>query len=110
MFSIADGDVTAGRIGFVLSMRRAVAMALGRKTGGRRKGTPNRLPGEVREMVLKALDKVGGADYLAQQAQENPSAFMSLISKCLPRAVSVGGPTSIRVVTGIDPDLGEPGS
>ena len=38
------------------------------KTGGRQAGTPNKLSADVRAMVLAALDRAGGEDYLVQQA------------------------------------------
>lgn len=36
------------------------------KTGGRQKGTPNKLSGDVKAMVLAALDEAGGVAYLLQ--------------------------------------------
>lgn len=57
------------------------------KYGGRKKGVPNKLSGDVRAMVLSALDRAGGEDYLATQAAENPNAFMSLVGKTLPREI-----------------------
>ena len=61
----------------------------GEHRGGRKKGTPNKYTMDVRLMILKALDKVGGVDYLQGQAHENPAAFMSLIGKTLPKDVNV---------------------
>ena len=43
------------------------------KTGGREKGTPNKISGALREMILGALDDAGGQAYLMRQAQENPA-------------------------------------
>ncbi len=51
------------------------------KTGGRRKGTPNRVTRELRQMIRDALEELGGQDYLTRQAHENPVAFMALIGK-----------------------------
>jgi hypothetical protein len=60
-------------------------MAIGKKTGGgSRKGVPNKTTGAVKEMILAALDSVGGAEYLAERARANPSAFMTLVGKVLP--------------------------
>src|SRR5262245_57876755 len=56
----------------------------GERRGGRARGTPNKLSGSVREMILAALEDVGGAQYLAAQAIENPAAFMTLLGKILP--------------------------
>lgn len=51
---------------------------------GRPKGTVNKVTGEIREMIVQALDKAGGADYLYEQSIENPVAFMTLVGKVLP--------------------------
>ena len=73
-------------------------MALGHKTGGRQKGTPNKVTRELKEMILGALDDAGGQEYLAQQAKESPAAFMTLVGKVLPLKVagSTGGAIVIR--------------
>lgn len=55
---------------------------------GRRKGVPNKTTGAVKEMVLAALEGVGGIAYLQQQAAENPTAFLTLVGKVLPLQVS----------------------
>lgn len=73
------------------------------KTGGRKKGTPNKLSGDVRAMVLAALDEAGGTKYLLEQAASNPSAFMTLVGKVLPKEVTGANgkdlfPTSIQIV------------
>lgn len=39
-------------------------------------------------MVLAALTDVGGREYLARQALENPGPFLTLIGKVLPLQVS----------------------
>jgi len=35
-------------------------------------------------MILGALDDAGGQQYLARQAEQNPTAFMTLLGKVLP--------------------------
>lgn len=72
-------------------------MAKGRKTGGRTKGTPNKVTGEVREMILGALDEAGGQDYLLEQARSNPQAFLTLVGKTLPKDVNLGGGLKLEV-------------
>jgi hypothetical protein len=70
--------------------------------GGKRKGA-GRKPGatdtvkNLREMILVALDRAGGIDYLRQQATETPTAFLSLIGKVLPlqHEGADGGPISL---------------
>lgn len=64
-------------------------MARGAKTGGRQKGTPNRITGDLRAMVEGALSDVGGQAYLAEQARENPAAFLNLVGKCMPKDIQV---------------------
>ena len=58
------------------------------KIGGRAKGTPNKVTATLKDMILKALDQAGGQQYLAQQAVENPTAFLTLIGKVLPMQVT----------------------
>jgi hypothetical protein len=58
------------------------------KSGGRKKGTPNKVTGAVKDMVLEALAGVGGVKYLKQQAQDNPTAFLTLVGKVIPTQVS----------------------
>jgi hypothetical protein len=70
-------------------------MSKGQKTGGgSRRGVPNKLSGDVKAMILLALDAVGGAEYLRRQAEKNPVAFMSLLGKLLPTQMTGkdGGP------------------
>jgi hypothetical protein len=67
-------------------------MPKGRKTGGRAKGTPNKVTGALREMVLAALEAAGGVEYLARQAEQNPAAFLTLLGKVLP--LTVQGPAT----------------
>lgn len=63
-------------------------MATRAKTGGRARGTPNKISGELKAMILGALDECGGQAYFIQQAKENPVAFMTLIGKILPSELS----------------------
>ena len=56
--------------------------------GGSRKGKPNKVTKELKEMILNALDKAGGEDYLIEQAEKSPAAFMTLIGKVLPMQVT----------------------
>lgn len=78
-----------------------------RKGGGRPKGVPNKNSGLVKDMILQALDKAGGADYLAQQAIDNPGPFMTLVGKVLPTQITGdgGGPISLVSISHKDADL-----
>jgi hypothetical protein len=72
-----------------------------RTGGGSRKGRPNKITAAVKDMIVSALNEVGGVEYLVRQAEENPSAFMTLVGKVLPLQLT-GGPNGeaiqIRVV------------
>ncbi len=57
------------------------------KTGGRKAGTPNKLNATVKQAIEAAFDKVGGADYLARMAEDQPAAFMTLLGKVIPTQV-----------------------
>lgn len=75
----------------------------GERRGGRQKGTPNKLSADVKAMVLEALDKAGGANYLFAQAHANPTAFMTLVGKVLPMQVQgdANAPLTIKIVRGL---------
>lgn len=63
-------------------------MAIGKKTGGRTKGTPNKTTAQVKEAILRAFEKVGGASYLEKVAQEDPKTFCTLLGRVLPTEIS----------------------
>jgi hypothetical protein len=60
----------------------------GERRGGRPKGTPNKMTAAVKDMILAALQGVGGIDYLKEQAGKNPAAFLTLVGKVLPLQVT----------------------
>lgn len=63
----------------------------GNRGKGRPKGAKNKLTRDVRGMILGALDQAGGEAYLLEQARENPTAFMTLLGKVLPKEMEVTG-------------------
>jgi hypothetical protein len=66
---------------------------------GRKKGVPNRVTADVKQMVLTALKRAGGAQYLEEQAHKNPVAFMSLVGRVLPLQVrDPGGPILLEEI------------
>jgi hypothetical protein len=73
-------------------------MAKGKKTGGRQAGTPNKVTGELKAMILQALENAGGVDYLQKQANESPTAFLSLVGKVLPLQVGADGQSLKKLV------------
>ena len=54
------------------------------KTGGRKKGTVNRLTRTIKEGIEAAFDEVGGESYLVRVAREDPKTFCGLLGKLLP--------------------------
>lgn len=69
---------------------------------GRKKGTTNVVNKALKDMILGALDDNGGQAYLASQARENPSAFLTLIGKVLPVTLQGGGENGEIVVRWAD--------
>lgn len=72
-------------------------MAKGVKTGGRKKGTPNAQTKELSQMILGALDRLGGEDWLLKSAKEDPACFISLVGKMLPKDIRLGGGLKLQV-------------
>lgn len=72
---------------------------------GRPKGAQNKLTKTVKQAIEAAFDQVGGADYLARMAEQQPAAFLTLIGKVLPMQVehsnpdgSLKAPTTIQII------------
>lgn len=59
------------------------------KTGGRKKGSVNKISSSVKDMLLGALDDVGGQEYFRNLALENPVAFASLIKHITPQETKI---------------------
>lgn len=65
---------------------------------GRPKGAKNKISGDIKEMILKALDKAGGEDYLLKQAlADNPAPFLALVGKVLPLQLTGEGGGAIII-------------
>lgn len=52
---------------------------------GRRKGSKNKITATVKEAIEIAFNDVGGAKYLADMANKQPVAFMTLLGKVIPQ-------------------------
>lgn len=61
-----------------------------RPGAGRPKGSLDKGNALIREMIVDALNGVGGVDYLQAKAQTHPQAFMALIGKVMPVQVEGG--------------------
>jgi hypothetical protein len=61
--------------------------------GGSRKGKPNKVTAELKDMILEALSSAGGVDYLTERANDprTASAFLTLVGKTLPMTVKGPG-------------------
>jgi hypothetical protein len=66
---------------------------------GRPKGTPNKVTGEVKQMILEALAGAGGVEYLIAKAETHPGPFLALVGKVLP--LQVQGDPDNPLLTGI---------
>ncbi len=67
---------------------------------GRQKGVPNKVNSDIKAMILAALDRAGGADYLLAQSESNATAFLTLVGKVLP--MTVAGDTTAPLVLRIE--------
>lgn len=56
----------------------------------------------LKEMILGALDKAGGEDYLLNQAEQNPNAFLALIGKVLPTTLAGDPANPLQAVVTIE--------
>jgi hypothetical protein len=73
-----------------------------RNRAGRPKGAKNKLPQKLKEAVLLAAERAGGkaglVGYLKQQAEEEPSAFLTLLGKILPAELKMDGQVTGELV------------
>lgn len=69
------------------------------------KGQQNKVTGDIKAMILAALDRKGGAAYLEEQAGANPSAFLTLLGRILPPAQAA---PSVNVSVGVGLVCDEP--
>lgn len=80
-------------------------MAAGRKTGGRKKGTPNKLAGDVRANVLAVFEKLGGVDAMVKWAQQKPTDYYLIYSKLLPKDVNLDATVRLEDIVAGGDDL-----
>ena len=81
-------------------------MAKDFKTGGRLKGTPNKITRAFREAVQVAYDSIGGDAAFAAWARENPTEFYKIAARLIPHQVNIddrGPPVLNFVFAGEDP-------
>lgn len=84
-------------------------MAKGKKTGGRQKGSANKITTSVKEALIEAFRLRGGVPALKAWADENPTAFYGLWGRMLPQEhdVTSNGQTLEALVSGSRRDTAE---
>lgn len=78
--------------------------------GGSRKGVPNKVTGELKAMILEALDKAGGVNYLLDCAlnEKTQGAFLSLIGKVLPMTIAGDQANPLQAIVRIERVIVDP--
>lgn len=73
-------------------------MAKGKKTGGRKAGTQNKLSLTVKAAVLEVFNNLGGVEQMGVWAAENPTEFYKIAARLIPTEVvgSEGGPLVVK--------------
>lgn len=69
-----------------------------RKSGGRLRGTPNRLTGAFREAVLHVYNSLGGHNAFLEWARENPSEYYRIAARLIPVELRSGEDRVINVI------------
>ena len=77
---------------------------------GRKKGVPNKATGELKAMILEALDKAGGVNYLLDCAlnEKTQGAFLSLIGKVLPMTIAGDDKNPLQAIVRIERVIVDP--
>lgn len=77
---------------------------------GRKVGAVNKVPAELKNMILEALDNAGGAEYLERKANDprTASAFLALIGKVLPLTIQGPGTNGEHAFTVIERRIVKP--
>jgi hypothetical protein len=77
------------------------------KSGGRKKGVPNKTTTALKEAILAAAEAAGGklglVGYLTTLATENTGAFAALLGKVLPLQIAGDPDNPIRHVISAEP-------
>jgi hypothetical protein len=62
----------------------------GKGNPGKPKGAVNKNTAQLKDMILKALDSAGGAEYLERRANDprTAAAFLGLVGKVLPMTIA----------------------
>lgn len=74
-------------------------MAQGKKTGGRQKGSENKLTGLAKDNIAAVFNRLGGTAGMAAWAEENKTEFYKLYARLIPVQLTGegGGPVQARL-------------
>jgi hypothetical protein len=68
-----------------------MATKAGKKTGGRKRGTPNKLTLSAKVALEMAFEGIGGAKALEKWGNENQTEFYKIWSKIIPKDIVHSG-------------------
>ena len=72
-------------------------MAKGRKTGGRKPGTPNKVTADERAAMQEAFRRMGDVRALSDWASQNPTEFYKLWARLIPAEQKHSGKILVSV-------------
>jgi hypothetical protein len=75
-----------------MNEKQSAGIGKGTPGPGRKKGVPNKNTALIRDLIIQALDNVGGVAYLEEAARSSPTAFLGLIGKVMPVQIEGGDP------------------
>ncbi len=83
-----------------------MANTTGKKFGGRKKGSLNKLTTNVKDNVIAVFEGIGGVDNMIEWARENQTDFYKLYAKLLPRDLNITQGDSVieKILEGLDDD------
>ena len=68
-----------------------------RKTGGRQRGTPNRVTASIKSALTEAFDGLGGIPALVEWGKTNPTPFYLCWSRLAPKDAPEGGSGLVHI-------------
>ena len=88
------------------AVKQTAKIGQGKPGPGRPRGRANNVTKEVREMVVAALEQLGGVDYLVKCGNDprTRKAFLSLVGKALPIKADVSGGIGLTIINEFNGD------
>lgn len=89
--------------------KKSIGKGGARAGAGRPKGSLDKGNAMIRELIVEALDNLGGAQYLENTARSHPAAFLSLLGKVMPVQLegANGGPIQVSRIELVAPALND---